>query len=134
MPVLAPTAAPERPAPAPTGSLPGVFRRRLEAEWTAAMPPLLRRGRFLVFLHAIAAHADTYGVLRPYPGLDLPASLARGACTRPDTAERLLRAALAAGLLAQRAPGRFTLASPYAPDWTAAAAVLAAPSSSRLEA
>jgi hypothetical protein len=36
------------------------------------MPPLLRRGRFLVFAHAVLVHADPYGVLTPRPGLDRP--------------------------------------------------------------
>ncbi|MET7738372.1 hypothetical protein ABZT02_44960 [Streptomyces sp. NPDC005402] len=126
MPVEAPAAPPERPPLATAGPLPAVFRRRLEAEWSAAMPPLLRRGRFLVFLHGVLALADPYGVLQARDGHDVLTSLARASCARLDTAEALLRATVAAGLLDRRSSERFALGFPYAPDWTAAVDVLAA--------
>lgn len=125
MPVLAPAAPPERPHTTPTGPVPAVFRRRLEAEWAPSMPPLLRRGRFLVFAHAVLAHADPYGVLEPRAGPDVLGSLARCACVRLDTAALLLRAAVAAGLLRDGTAG-LTLASPYTPDWSAAVDLLTA--------
>ncbi|MFI8093757.1 hypothetical protein ACIF9R_36530 [Streptomyces sp. NPDC086080] len=119
MPVLAPAAPPERPPLSPAGPVPAVFRRRLEAEWSPSMPTPLRRGRFLVFAHAVLAHADPYGVLEPRAGLDVLTSLARCACVRLDTAELLLRATVAAGLV-RRTADHLTLASPYSPDWSAA--------------
>ncbi|MFE0824148.1 hypothetical protein [Streptomyces sp. NPDC058847] len=125
MPVQAPAAPPERPHTTPAGPVPAVFRRRLEAEWAPSMPPLLRRGRFLVFAHAVLAHADPYGVLEPRTGLDVLTSLARCACARLDTAELLLRAIAAAGLV-RRSADRITLASPYAPNWSAAVDLLTA--------
>ncbi len=125
MPVLAPAAPPERPPLSPAGPVPAVFHRRLEAEWAPSMPPPLRRGRFLVFAHAVLAHADPYGVLEPRAGLDILTSLARCACVRLDTAELLLRATVAAGLV-RRSTDRITLASPYAPDWSAAVDLLTA--------
>ncbi|MFF5695025.1 hypothetical protein ACFY7N_30660 [Streptomyces albidoflavus] len=125
MPVLAPAAPPERRRTTPAGPVPAVFRRRLETEWAPSMPPLLRRGRFLVFAHAALTHADAYGALKPRAGLDVLTSLARCACVRLDTADLLLRATVAAGLV-RRSTDRITLASPYAPDWTAAVDLLTA--------
>ncbi|MEU0289907.1 hypothetical protein [Streptomyces sp. NPDC006147] len=125
MPVQAPAAPPERPHTTPAGPVPAVFLRRLETEWAPSMPPLLRRGRFLVFAHAVLAHADPYGVLEPRAGLDVFTSLARCACVRLDAAAVLLRATVAAGLL-RDGTDRLTLASPYAPDWTAAVDLLTA--------
>jgi hypothetical protein len=96
--------------------VPAVFLRRFDSEWAPSVPPLLRRGRFLVFAHALLAHADPYGVLEPRAdALDVLGSLARCACVRLDVAALLLRAAVDSGLVRSSAD-RLTLASPYAPD------------------
>nr|WP_107908843.1 hypothetical protein [Streptomyces chartreusis] len=117
---------PARTTPQPSrGPVPDVFLSLLAGHWVRALPSDLRRSRFLLWLYGLHAHADPHGWLNARQGSSgVPDSLARTSCTSLRDGGRFLAAALAAGVVTERQPGRYALATTAAPDWEAASAVL----------
>lgn len=109
------------------GPVPDVFLSLLSGPWARTMPAGLRRSRFLAWLYGLHAHADPHGWIAAREGTaDVADSLARASCARLRDGARFLTAALAAGVVTERTPGRYALVTAVAPDWVAAASVLTA--------
>lgn len=121
MPAHFDTAFAARPS---AGAVPSAYMGLLTRQWTRDMPPSLRRSRFFVLLHVAHDLADSLGQLCPIEGGDVVEDLARGACLPLAGAVRILAAAVASGVLAERGPGLYSLAPAAVPDWSAAAAHL----------
>lgn len=115
-----------------SGGVPHAFRNALYWRWTRELPKPLRGG-FLTVLYALAAAANTSGVLRMRDGKEIRVqSVAAASCSDLKEVRLWLNAAIAAGIVTTEAPpspGRptvYVLVISPRPDWAAAVAVLEA--------
>ncbi|WP_030659771.1 MULTISPECIES: hypothetical protein [Streptomyces] len=115
-----------------SGGVPHAYRNALYWRWAKELPRPLRGG-FLTVLYALAAAANTSGVLRMRDGKPIRVqSVATAACSDLKDVRRWLGAAVAAGVVTTEEaprPGKptvYVIVIAPRPDWAAAVAALEA--------
>ncbi|MGW3910542.1 hypothetical protein ACWEBX_03305 [Streptomyces sp. NPDC005070] len=109
------------------GALAAAYLGLLTRRWSMDMPALLRQSRFYVLLHVAHDRADALGTVRALNGGDVVQDLARACCLPLASAVRYLAAAVASGVLTERAPALDVLTPAAVPDWSAAVDHLTTP-------
>ncbi|MET9405801.1 hypothetical protein ABZX90_08450 [Streptomyces sp. NPDC002935] len=97
------------------GAVPAAYLGLLTRRWSRDMPALLRQSRFYVLLHVAHDRADALGTVRALDGGDVVQELARACCLPLASAVHYLAAAVASGVLTERAPGLYALAPAAVP-------------------
>ncbi|WP_461712345.1 hypothetical protein [Streptomyces sp. DSM 41013] len=109
------------------GPVPAAYLGLLAREWEHAMPPVLRRSRFLGLLYVLHDRADQLGHVQARHSADVVQDLARGACLSTEDTVRHLAAAVAAGVVVRHGTDAYALRPAAVPDWPAAVDHLTAP-------